>query len=236
MVYVQEILDPGEELKPCIIIPAFNESGAISRLICQVRKLHLDFVVVDDGSTDDTASIAEKNGALVLRSSINRGKGSALIRGFEYCLKNNFDSAITMDGDGQHIPDDIPGFILMAEKKSELGMIIGNRMADRKNMPFIRVVTNKFMSWLLSRAIGQKIHDSQCGFRLIKREVLEKFSLQTHKFEIESEMIIEAAKNQVKIGSIPIQTVYQKERSHINPFVDTIRFFRFIFKKWPFLK
>ncbi len=187
--------------------------------------------MVDDGSTDDTADIAEKSGALVLRSEVNQGKGAALIRGFEYCLNNNFDSAITMDGDGQHLPEDIPDFIRLAAEKKDLGMIIGNRMANRRNMPFIRVMTNKFMSWLLSRLTRQKISDSQCGFRLIKREVLEKLSLQTNKFEIESEMIIEAAQNGFKIGSIPIQTVYQKERSHINPVVDTIRFFRFIFKK-----
>ncbi|MCX5709047.1 MAG: hypothetical protein NTY14_08810 [Candidatus Omnitrophica bacterium] len=104
-------------------------------------------------------------------------------------------------------------------------------MADRRNMPIIRVLTNKFMSWLLSAVVKQKICDSQCGFRLIKRKVLEKLSLKTHKFEIESEMIIEAARIGVKIESIPIHTVYRKERSHINPFVDTIRFFRFILKK-----
>lgn len=231
MVYVQEILDTGEELKPCIIIPTFNESSEISRLIRQVRGLNINFIVVDDGSTDDTAAIAEKSGATVLRSKINQGKGAALIRGFEYCLKNDFDSAITMDGDGQHLPEDIPGFIRLADKQTKLGMIIGNRMADRKNMPFIRVMTNKFMSWLLSLIVKQKIYDSQCGFRLIKREVLEKISLKTHKFEIESEMIIEAARKGVKIGTIPIQTIYRKERSHINPFVDTIRFFRFILKK-----
>jgi len=218
-------------LKPCIIIPAFNESGAISRLIRKIRDLNLNFIVVDDGSTDDTAEIAEKSGALVLRSQVNQGKGAALIRGFEYCLKNKFDSAITMDGDGQHLPEDIADFIRLAAEQKDLGMIIGNRMVNRRNMPFIRVMTNKFMSWLLSCLTRQKISDSQCGFRLIKREVLEKLSLKTNKFEIESEMIIEAAQNGFKIGSIPIQTVYQKERSHINPVVDTIRFFRLIFKK-----
>jgi hypothetical protein len=136
-----------------------------------------------------------------------------------------------MDGDGQHLPEDIPGFINLASKKEELGLIIGNRMSNRRNMPIIRVLTNKFMSFLLSAVIKQKIYDSQCGFRLIKRKVLEKLSLKTHKFEIESEMIIEAARIGAKIESIPIQTVYLKERSHINPFIDTIRFFSFIFKK-----
>jgi glycosyltransferase involved in cell wall biosynthesis len=218
-------------MKTCVIIPTYNESNTIANLVSQVRRLKLGLVVVDDGSSDNTAVIAEKSGATVIRNELNQGKGSALVSGFKYCLKNDFDAAITMDGDGQHLPEDIPEFISLAEKKEDLGLIIGNRMADRKNMPFIRVLTNKFMSWLLSAIVRQKIHDSQCGFRLIKRKVLEKLSLKTHKFEIESEMIIEAARIGVKIASIPIQTVYRKERSHINPFVDTIRFFRFIFKK-----
>lgn len=231
MVYVQEILDTGEALRPCVIIPTHNEAAEIGRIISRLRSLKIDFVVIDDGSTDATASIARNNNAQVLLSEVNQGKGAALIRGFEYCLKNKFDSVITIDGDGQHLPEDIPGFIRLAEEQPLLGLIIGNRMADLKNMPFIRVMTNKFMSWLLSLIVKQKIYDSQCGFRLIKREALEKLSLKSHKFEIESEIIIEAARNGVKIGSIPIQTIYRKERSHINPFVDTIRFFRFILKK-----
>jgi glycosyltransferase involved in cell wall biosynthesis len=218
-------------MKTCVIIPTYNESNTIAGLISQVRGLNLDPVVIDDGSNDATADIAEKNGATVIRNEQNQGKGSALIRGFKYCLKNDFDAAITMDGDGQHLPEDIPGFIALASKNEDVGLIIGNRMANRMNMPLIRVLTNKFMSWLLSTIIRQKIYDSQCGFRLIKRKVLEKLSLKTHKFEIESEMIIEAARIGARIESIPIQTVYRKERSHINPFVDTIRFFSFIFKK-----
>ncbi len=231
MVYVQKILDSANPMKTCIIIPSHNESNTIAGLISQVRSLKLDLVVIDDGSADNTAVIAEKNGAVVIRNALNQGKGASLIRGFEYCLKNNFDAAITMDGDGQHLPEDIPNFISLAEKKEEVGLIIGNRMFNRGNMPFIRVMTNKFMSWLLSKIIRQKIYDSQCGFRLIKRKVLEELSLKTHKFEIESEIIIEAGRKGFIIESIPIQTVYRKERSHINPFVDTFRFFRFILKK-----
>ncbi len=231
MVYVQKILDSAKPMKTCIIIPSYNESNTIAGLISQVQSLKLGLVVIDDGSTDNTAVIAEKNGAVVIRNARNQGKGASLIRGFEYCLKNNFDAAITMDGDGQHLPEDIPNFISLAEKKEEIGIIIGNRMFNRRNMPFIRVMTNKFMSWLLSRIIRQKIHDSQCGFRLIKRKVLEELSLKTHKFEIESEIIIEAGRKGFKIESIPIQTVYRKERSHINPFVDTFRFFRFILRR-----
>ncbi len=223
-------------MKTCVIIPTYNESKTIGGLISQIQALKLDSLVIDDGSTDNTAFIAEQNGASVLRNLSNKGKGASLIRGFEYCIKNNFDTAITMDGDGQHLPEDIPAFISLAGKKEEIGLIIGNRMFNRKNMPFIRVITNKFMSWLLSKIIRQKIDDSQCGFRLIKRRILEKLSLKTSKFEIESEIIVEAGKNGVKIVSVPIQTVYQKEHSHINPLVDTFRFFKFLLKEIVFKK
>lgn len=236
MVYVQKILDPAKNMKICVIIPTHNESVTIGSLSSQINDLKLNLVVVDDGSTDNTSDIAQKHGALVIRNPKNLGKGSALIRGFDYCIKNNFDAVITMDGDGQHLPEDIPNFINLAEKNNKIGLIIGNRMFDRRNMPFIRVVTNKFMSWMLSGITRQKIYDSQCGFRLIKKDVLEKLPLQTHKFEIESEIIIEAGKIGVKIESLPIQTIYRKERSHINPFTDTVRFFRFILKKIKFNK
>ena len=228
MVYVQKVLDSVKTMRVCVIIPAHNESKTLAVLIDQIRKLKLGLVVIDDGSTDNTAVIAEQNKAILIRNPENMGKGAALIRGLKYCLKNDFDACITMDGDGQHLPQDIPDFLELAAKNDEVGLIIGNRMSCHRSMPLIRVFTNKFMSWLLSRIVKQKIYDSQCGFRLIKRKVLEKLTLRTQKFEIESEMIIQASRSGFKIGSIPIHTVYQKEHSHINPFVDTIRFLKFI--------
>jgi glycosyltransferase involved in cell wall biosynthesis len=218
-------------MNPCVIIPAHNEAKTIAGLISRIRALKLSVIVIDDGSLDDTAAVAGNVGADVLRNPRNLGKGAALVRGFDHCLKSGFDTAITMDGDGQHLPDDLPLFLDFAGKNDDVGLIIGNRMSNLGNMPFIRVVTNKFMSWILSLIVRQKIADSQCGFRLIRKGTLGKLSLKTHKFEIESEMIIEAARNGIKIASIPIHTVYMQERSHINPFVDTLRFFRFIFKK-----
>ena len=218
-------------MKICVIIPAHNEAKTVSSLIRQIHALNLDMVIIDDGSTDDTALIAGQSGVPVIRNPQNLGKGASLVRGFEYILKNDFDACITMDADGQHLPEDIPKFIETALNKEEAGIIIGNRMADLKNMPFIRILTNKFMSWLLSGISGQKIYDSQCGFRLIRRKALEQLSLKTSKFEIESEIIIEAGRSGIKIESVPIHTIYQKERSHINPFIDTLRFFKFIFEK-----
>ena len=97
-------------------------------------------------------------------------------------------------------------------------------------MPLIRTLTNRFMSWLISKISGEDVRDSQCGFRLLRRNVLEKLNLNSDRFEIESEIILKSAKLGFKIGNAPIETVYGDEHSKINPARDTIRFFKFLFK------
>ena len=217
-------------MKVCVVIPTYNEAGTISVLVKQICKQDLDVVVVDDGSTDNTGQFAESSGAAVLKNKVNQGKGASLIKGFDSALKNNYDAVITMDGDGQHLPEEIPDFIRAAQNPDK-GIIIGNRMSQRRNMPLVRVWTNKFMSWIISKITGQKIPDSQCGFRLIKKEVLARLHLVTSKYEIESEILIKASRLGFKIASVPIRSIYVGERSHINPFFDTLRFIKFIRKE-----
>lgn len=216
-------------MKNCVVIPAYNEAKEIGRIVAEVRRQGIPVIVVDDGSQDATSELAKAQGALVLRNERNEGKGSSLSRGFGYCLAQGYDTIIIMDGDGQHDTLDISSF-LRAYKDMGCGLIIGNRMLQAQGMPWIRKVTNRFMSWLISSLVGQKIPDTQCGFRLIKRELLEKLHLKTRNFEVESEMIIEAAHSGFCIRSIPIKTLYRNEKSQINPFIDTLRFIRFIFR------
>jgi GT2 family glycosyltransferase len=141
-----------------------------------------------------------------------------------------------MDGDGQHSPSSIPEFLEFS-KNTDTEIIIGNRMSFQQKgkrhfkMPIIRLLTNKLMSLILSFICRQKIPDSQCGFRLIKREVLKRISLFTKKFEIESEILIRAARAGFKIKSLPIESIYRGERSSINPISDTFRFIRFIIRE-----
>lgn len=217
-------------MNTCVIIPTYNEEKAIGDLINSIRSQNLDVIVIDDGSQDNTHKIARDSGAVVLRNSDNLGKGASLIKGFNYALSKNFDAIITMDGDGQHLAEDIPYFIRLA-KYSQSGILIGNRMLKTQNMPLVRILTNKLMSWFISAVAGQKIPDTQCGFRLIKRNVLNKVNLVTSKFEIESEMLIKGARLGFKIESIPIRTVYSREKSRINPIVDTFRFIKFAIKE-----
>lgn len=217
-------------MKTCVIIPTFNEYKEIGRIVAEVRKQNLEVIVIDDGSSDNTAVIAKDSGATVLKNEGNQGKGASLIKGFNYALDCGCDAVITMDGDGQHLPEDIPYFMRLA-KYSDSGIIIGNRMQKIRNMPLLRLFTNRFMSWLISAVAKQKIPDTQCGFRLIKQEVLKKVRLSTSKYETESEILIRCARLGFKIESVPIKSIYRGEKSNINPFIDTLRFIKFILKE-----
>ena len=217
-------------MKVCVVIPVYNESEKIAGVIRKIRHFDLPVIVIDDGSKDDSARLSEQQGAVVLRNVDNRGKGASLCRGFEYAVAHEFDAVITMDGDGQHDPDEIPSFIAAADR-SQSGMYIGDRMTRSKGMPFDRYVTNRLMSFFISKVAGQRIVDSQCGYRLLKKELLKSLRLTTKNFEIESEMIIQACRLGFTCESIPIQTLYGCQKSKINPVVDTWRFFRFIIRQ-----
>ncbi len=225
MVYVQEIL---AAMKTCVVIPAHNEEATIGELVQKIKSVSsLEVVVIDDGSTDATSGCARHGGAAVLRNPSNRGKGASLVQGFDYCLNNGIEAVITMDADGQHLAEDIPAFLRCAGS-SEAGIFIGNRMSETGSMPWLRFLTNKLMSGLISAITGQRIPDSQCGFRMIKRKVLEKVELKTRRYETESELLIKACAYGFGVESVPIKTVYNQERSHINPLIDSLRFIRFI--------
>ncbi len=216
-------------MRLCVLLPAFNEESTIRGLIKEIRLFVKDIIVVNDGSLDSTENLASKEKVHVISHKERAGKGVALRSGFEYALKNNFDAVITMDGDFQHDPSEIIKFIRCAEVSSS-DIVIGNRMAEKKGMPFIRRLTNKTMSLILSVLIKQYIPDTQCGFRLIRKNVLQNVSLTSMNFEIESEILLKAAQKKFKIESIPIKAIYSGRKSHISPFLDTLRFIRLLMK------
>lgn len=217
-----------EKKDVCVLIPAYNEGEHISRVVARLRQLEYSVVVSDDGSSDRTVELSSSAGAQVLTSVQNQGKGASLRRGFQWFMSQPYQALVLMDADGQHNPAEIDRF-LKALNQENACFVIGNRMRDPKGMPLLRVVTNRFMSWVLSSAAGQKIPDSQCGYRAIRKEVIAKMSLRTSRFEIESEMILEAARAGFRIISVPIASVYEGGTSHIHPLKDTGRFFRFLF-------
>ncbi len=208
----------------CAIIPAYNAERTIGILIERVKKFIplKDIIVVDDGSNDMTSKIAFDRGVNVLKHDENYGKGKALKTGFEFARSNNYDAVLTLDADLQHDPDEIPKFI---DKLNEgFDIVIGNRMRNLKSMPIERIFSNKITSFLISLRTGRKIPDSQCGFRLIKRAVIEKISAKSDGFGFESEFLIKALLAGFKVGFVEIKTIYNGERSYIKHFGDTFKF------------
>ncbi len=217
-------------MKICILIPAYNEAQAVGQLVKKIVALGLDALVVDDGSSDGTGDIARASGAVVLANVTNHGKGYSLQRGFDYILSRDYAALVVMDGDGQHAVDDLHKFTDLFKEK-EPDIICGNRMRNPKGMPGLRFVTNKVMSGLISLVCRQKIYDTQCGYRLIKTDVLRNIQVSSSAFEIESEVLIKACKRGYRVVSVPIQTIYSNERSKINPFFDTVRFIIYIIRE-----
>lgn len=216
-------------MKVGILIPAYNESGHIGDLLPRLKSMGFAPIVIDDGSMDNTAEKAFEAGAKVIRHEKNLGKGEALKTGFAAAVKDDYDAVIIMDGDAQHSPNDIEKLIKTAEKNPG-AMVIGNRMGNAANMPLTRKLTNRFMSLLVSCICRQKIPDSQCGFRLIRKDLLKNIRIDSSRFEVESEILIRASAAGIKIISVPIETLYGREASQINPFWDTCRFIYFLIR------
>ncbi len=216
-------MDSGTTKRGCVIIPAYREGGRVGAVVKDVCRYIADVIVVDDGSPDETAAEAERAGASVIRHVTNRGKGVALDTGFKVARERGFHFVITMDGDGQHAVSDIPRF-MEAYARTGTPVLVGNRMADTRAMPWVRVMTNRFMSWLLSREMGQRVPDTQCGYRLYELSVVPEISAESKRFAAESEILMDLSRKKVVIGSMPVATIYGTEKSKINPVKDTIRF------------
>ncbi len=210
-----------------VLIPAYQEGSRIGAVVREVLPFCPRIVVVDDGSADDTAGAARAAGATVLLHAQNKGKGAALQTGFDYAREQGAALVLTMDGDGQHAPADIPAF-LKAFARGDAPVLVGDRMEDPKAMPFVRRMTNRFMSWLLSRRMGQRVPDTQNGFRLYRTDVLPDMSGGDARFAAESEILLILSRRGVRIGSVPVRVIYGDERSKIRPVRDTLRFFRML--------
>jgi glycosyltransferase involved in cell wall biosynthesis len=209
------------------IIPAYSEGKFIGDVVRRVL-LHVKTVlVVDDGSPDDTAGAAETAGAQVIRHSRNRGKGAAIKSGLERATTAEASFFLFLDGDGQHDPSDIPAFF-DAINESGADLVVGNRMTNIKAMPVVRRLTNQFMSWQIGTICRVPLPDSQCGFRLVRRELLPVFRVPSDRFEFETESLIVAARHGYRIKCVPIRTIYANQQSKIRPLRDTIRYARLI--------
>lgn len=216
-----------EAKKLVVVMPAFREAERIEDTVRSVLQYCPNVIVIDDGSNDGTAEIAESAGADVVVHETNRGKGEALETGFARARELGANLIITMDADGQHDPADITKFVAAFEKQ-QVDVLIGNRMEANRDMPWIRRRTNQFMSWLLSRIMRQRVPDTQNGYRMYRAAVLPYIQTRSKGFAAESEQLLYLADHGIRIGSVPVKTIYGDEESKIHPVQDTIRFFRMI--------
>ncbi len=213
----------------CAVIPACNEEARVGEVVRGARRHLSRVVVVDDGSADGTADAARRAGAEVLRHPGNRGKGAALKTGMEHAFGEGFDAVVVLDADGQHAAGEIPLFLGTAERTGA-DVVVGSRMDNAEGMPLVRYLTNRFTSAVVSKLAGQRIPDSQCGFRLIGERAFRRMGFKTSRYDTESEMLIEAGRAGCRIVSVPVRTIYGTGKSKINPFVDTARFFRLVLR------
>lgn len=209
-------------MKVITVIPAYNEERTVGEVVRQVSELQaadyrLQVLVVDDGSKDRTAAIARAGGASVLTHPINRGLGAALstgITGALAMLKDDDGVIVTLDGDGQHEPAEIPK-VIAPILKGGTEVVIGSRFmetAEHKNtrigVPWSRVIANfcgNFFTWFL---FGIWVSDSQSGFRAFSKEAAQKMRLRTSTMEVSSEIIREISRNKLKMATVPITVRY----------------------------
>ncbi len=214
-----------------VVIPAYNAGATLDEVL---SKIFLSIpsrqvIVADDGSTDNTPAIAVRHAVQLIRHGQNRGKGAALKSGFALALQMpQIRAVMTMDADGQHAPKHLPNFV-RAFREAPVDLIIGCRQLRWPAMPLFRVISNRVTSALVSRRLGIKIPDSQSGYRLHSRRLLERIELRTNGYEMESELLLKAVGAGMKVNFIPISTIYAGEASHIRGWRDSWRFIKLWF-------
>jgi len=201
------------------LVPAHDEAARIGRVVEGARR-HLPVLVVDDGSSDDTAARAATAGARVIRLAPNQGKGAALRAGFAAALAEGAEAVITLDGDGQHDPAEIPAFLGKHTRRTIAGvsteLIVGRRSFRR--MPPVRRLANWLGTIVLSAALGRWIPDNQSGYRLIGRRLMAAMvDSRESGFAFEVEMIAVCLREGWPIAWLPVRTIYAGEKSHIRP-------------------
>lgn len=199
--------------KVCIIIPAFNEEPSIESVVkamtVEIKKSKYDgdVIVIDDGSKDDTALLAQRAGAHVICHILNSGAGAATATGLSYADQHDYDIAATMDADGQHLPKDVMKGIELS-LQSEVDLLIGSRLIDSAGMSRVKVLGNKGLSLITYVLFGINSTDSQSGLRVFSRNALSKLRWKTSGYEFCSEMLWRAKQIGLQHSEYPIAAVY----------------------------
>jgi len=211
-------------LDTAILIPSYNSNAQLDQLIDQIKnKIENQIIIVDDGSPNPVN--LKYNDVSLIRNESNIGKGGALRRGFDFANKKGFSHVVTMDSDLQHDPSELPLFI---DEDIDFDFVLGLRDRDCA-MPISRKFSNRLTSFIISKVVGQRIVDSQCGYRRYRLSSIDDLEFREMGFQFESEVLIKAIHSESKIKQIKISTIYDKNnKSYIKHFSDTLKFIRLI--------
>ena len=208
------------------VIPAYHDEKHIGDIVRRTAQQLDHVLVIDDGSNDGTTQRARDAGAEVIVHNQNRGKGEAIKTGLRHCLAREVTWLILLDSDGQHLPEEIERFLSAAAYATQPMLFVGNRMDNASAMPFIRRVVNRYMSRRISHLCGQRIPDTQCGFRMLHQQLIPELLGGGDRFDYDTEVLIIASRKRYRIEPVPITTVYSDQVSNIHPVRDAFRFFK----------
>lgn len=209
-------------MRIAVAIPAYQAALTVGPVVTGARALVSDVLVVDDGSTDDTAAVAERAGAEVHRVSVNRGKGNALREAFAILFARGFGAVVTVDADGQHLPEEIPHLLRAA---AEADLVLGTRDHLFAEMGTVRRTANRLSSHAISFAAGRRLSDVQTGFRLYTRDLIARTGFPESRFEAESAVVVRAVRLGLRVRTTPVRLARADGRasSHYRPLVDSMR-------------
>jgi glycosyltransferase involved in cell wall biosynthesis len=205
------------------VIPAYQAAPSVGAVVRGVLAILPEVLVLDDGSTDATAEEACRAGARVISFPVNRGKGAALAAAFTDLFGRGFDAVITLDADGQHLPEEIPKLLAAAAEGGEL--VLGIRDHLFNEMSAVRRASNRLSSKAISFAAGQRLTDIQTGFRYYARRLVETVGFPEARFEAESAVVVRAARRGFRVVTVPVHLGFADGRttSHYRPLIDSLR-------------
>ena len=201
------------------LIPAFNCADRVGRIVCGIRKYVPEVLVVDDGSSDETAAAARSAGARLVVHEGNRGKGPAIRSGLAVLLGEPYTHVLMLDADGQHDPEDAPRFLQAAV---EADFVLGNRLWKPEAIPAKRFWTIFIGTRALELMTGFPLEDSQCGYRLVSAGHLRRMGLVGNRYSVDTEIIVRAGKLRARFAHVPVRVIYEGAVSHYRPVFDTV--------------
>ncbi len=212
---------PPDARRPCVLIPSYNNVGAIAAVIAEVQAHDLPILVVNDGSTDGTGDAARDAGVEVVEHEVNQGKGQALLTGWAAAASRGYSHAICMDADGQHLAEDLPRFVAAIQAQPD-ALHVGTRPETGPNVPQSSKTGRKISDFMLWAAAGTELDgeqpDSQCGFRAYPLQHTLALPLKARRYSMEMEVLVRAAWLGVPVKELAISVYYPPPEERVSHF------------------